>query len=76
MKTTSIDRRALRRRARRVLAVVVAAMLTALVWVGHMVALLGGAADAFLTALLGVPRIAYGCRRFADVVRQTWKEEL
>ncbi|MBN6051321.1 hypothetical protein JYK22_05195, partial [Nonomuraea sp. RK-328] len=76
VRTTYINRRALSRRARRALAAVVAAVLTALIWVGHVLGLLVGAADALVTAHLGVPRIAYGCRRFAEVVRETWQEEL
>ncbi|SEN87052.1 hypothetical protein [Nonomuraea pusilla] len=70
------DRRSLTLQARRLLAVIVAAVLTALVWVGHVLTLFVGAADALVTARLGVPRVAYICGRLAEVVRQTWKEEV
>ncbi|MBB6351857.1 hypothetical protein FHU36_008440 [Nonomuraea muscovyensis] len=72
MITTARNRRAVRR----VLATVVAAVITAVTWLGHVLALLAGAVDALVTALLGVPRMAYGARRFADVIRETWKEDL
>lgn len=48
--------------------------VTGLVFVGHTVVLVLGAADAYVTAVLGTPRISYGCRRLAAVVRTTWKE--
>lgn len=76
MRTVYIDRRGLRRHARDLVATAVAAAITALAMLGHVVVLLLGAADALLTSLIGVPRIAYGSRRFVEVVRETWKEDL
>jgi hypothetical protein len=78
MKTTHIyvDRRGLRRRARRLLADAAIGLVVALAMLGHVLVLLLGAADALATSVLGVPRIAYGSRRFVEVVRETWKEEL
>ncbi|MBB6343766.1 hypothetical protein FHU36_000275 [Nonomuraea muscovyensis] len=71
MITTARNRRAVRR----VLATVVAAVITAVTWLGHVLALLGGAVDALVTALLGLPRVSYSTRRVADVIRETWEEE-
>lgn len=76
MRTVYIDRRGLRRHARDLLAVAVAAFITALAALGHMVVLLAGALDALVTSLIGVPRISYGTRRFVEVVRDTWEDEL
>ena len=43
--------------------------------VGHIVVLVLGAVDAYVTAVLGVPRVGYGVRCLAAVVRDTWKED-
>ena len=76
MKTVYIDRRGLRRHARDLAATALAATITALTMLGHVLVLLLGAADALLTSLIGVPRISYGSRRFVQVVRETWEEDL
>jgi pheromone shutdown protein TraB len=76
VRTVYVDRRALRARARYLLASAVAAAIVALLMLGHLVGLLLGAADAYVTSLLGMPRIAYGTRRFVQVVRETWEDDL
>lgn len=63
----SIDRRAVLR--------VLLVLLLALAILGHAVVLLLGALDALVTALLGVPRLAYGSRRFVELVWRTWEEQ-
>jgi hypothetical protein len=66
----------MRARARYLLASAVAAAIVALLMLGHLVGLLLGAADAYVTSLLGVPRLAYTGRRLAAVVRDTWKGDV
>lgn len=50
-------------------------VLLALALLGHVLVLLLGAADALLSAYLGVPRLSSATRRFVEVVRDTWEEE-
>lgn len=51
-------------------------LMVALIWVGHVVVQCAGAVDAYVAALIGMPRLAYTGRRFATVMRQTRQEEL
>lgn len=39
--------------------------------VGHVIVLLAGALDAYVAALLGLPRLAYSTRRVVEVVNET-----
>lgn len=51
----------------------VAIILFALAWLGHMIALIAGALDALLAALLGLPRTrALGA--IVAVMRDSWKD--
>lgn len=49
-------------------------LAVALMWTGHVIVQLAGAVDAYTAALLGRPRLAYTARRFAAVMRDTWKD--
>lgn len=63
-------------RARTVRALVflaVAPVVVALAWLGHAIAQLAGAADAIVTAALGVPRLAVLARRFLAALVETWE---
>lgn len=43
--------------------------------VGHVIALLAGAADALVTAAIGTRRISYISGQLRDAVRESWKED-
>jgi hypothetical protein len=75
-RVTYIDRRGLRARARQLVNEAIARFMLALAILGHVIVLLAGALDALVTSLVGIPRISYGTRKFVEVVRETWKEEL
>lgn len=70
-----IDRDALLEQARVLAFRAAVGVLLALALLGHTLVLLAGAADALLTAYLGVPRLSSATRRFVEVVRDTWEEE-
>ncbi|MEU6788081.1 hypothetical protein ABZ912_53575 [Nonomuraea angiospora] len=53
----------------------VAYLLAALTLLGHVIVLVAGALDAYATSFVGLPRLAYLVHRFADVVRETAREE-
>ncbi|MBF8187297.1 hypothetical protein ITP53_16470 [Nonomuraea sp. K274] len=76
MKTTYIDRRALLLQARVLTFRAAVGLVLALAIIGHVVVLLLGALDALVTAWVGVPRLSASTRRFVQVVRETWEEEL
>lgn len=76
MRTIYIDRRELRRQARALTFRAAVGTVLALAIAGHVVVLLLGALDAYVTSLIGVPRLSYASRRFVQVVRETWEEEL
>jgi hypothetical protein len=69
--TTASSGRA--RALRQAAGLIAARIVFLLVWVGHVVVQLAGAADAIVTALLGVPRLAVGLRRFRAALRETWE---
>jgi len=72
--TTPTHRRKLLRQARALTYRACVGLLLALAIAGHVIVLLLGALDAFVTAFLGMPRLSYGSRRFVQVVRETWEE--
>ncbi|MFI7228384.1 hypothetical protein ACIBO5_34635 [Nonomuraea angiospora] len=53
----------------------VAYVLAALTLLGHVVVLVAGALDALATSYVGLPRMSYLLHRFAEVVRETAREE-
>lgn len=63
-----------RARAVRLLAGLLAARIVLLLTVlGHVVVQLVGAADAYATAVLGIPRLAVLGRRLQGALRETWE---
>lgn len=64
------------RAVRQLVGTVAARILFLLAWFGHIVVLAGGALDALLTALLGVPRLSFVGRRFTQMARETWEADL
>ena len=73
MVTTEPGARA--RTVRAIAFLIVARIVVAIAAVGHVVVQLAGALDAYITAVLGVPRLAYSVRRFVEVMRKTWKAD-
>ncbi|TMR95599.1 hypothetical protein [Nonomuraea basaltis] len=73
MRTVYMDRRALLRQARYLTFRAAVGVLLALAILGHVLVLLLGAADALLTAFLGVPPLSSSTRRFVEVVKDTWE---
>ncbi|MEV5893169.1 hypothetical protein [Nonomuraea fuscirosea] len=53
----------------------VAYVLAALTLLGHVIVLVIGALDALATSYVGLPRLAYLLHRFAEIVRETAREE-
>lgn len=58
-------------RARYVALLILARIVGGLIGLGHLLVQLVGAADAIVTAVLGIPRLAVLGRRFAAAVRQS-----
>lgn len=56
--------------ARTFLMLAVLHVMRALVAAGHVVVRLAGAADAYLSALLGVPRLGYAVRRLGQALSE------
>ncbi|TDC98495.1 hypothetical protein E1292_35240 [Nonomuraea deserti] len=71
-----IDRRALLQQARTLAFRAAVGLVLILAIFGHVLVLLFGALDALVTAYIGVPRLSRTTRRFVQVVKDTWKEEL
>ncbi|MEV0626024.1 hypothetical protein [Nonomuraea wenchangensis] len=76
MMTDPLDRRALLMLARVLAFRACVGLVLVLAVLGHVVALLLGALDALVSAYIGVPRLSSSTRRFVQVVRETWKEDL
>jgi hypothetical protein len=47
----------------------------AVVFLGHVLALVFGAVDAVVTAWLGVPRLAVTLPRVGEQVRRSWRQQ-
>ncbi|MEV6159444.1 hypothetical protein AB0L53_54840 [Nonomuraea sp. NPDC052129] len=63
-------------RARTVRAIaflIIARIVVTLAAVGHVIVQLAGALDAYVTAVLGVPRLAVLGRRVRAALRETWE---
>lgn len=71
MVTTKPGARA--RTVRAVLFLIVARIVVAVAVAGHVVVQLAGAADAYVTAVLGVPRLAVLGRRVRAALHETWE---
>ncbi|WP_219509300.1 hypothetical protein [Nonomuraea ceibae] len=61
--------------ARVVVMLAVAYVLAALTLLGHVIVLVAGAIDALATSYVGLPRLSCLLHRFAEVVRETAREE-
>lgn len=61
------------RTVRAVLFLIVARVVVAVAWTGHVVVQLAGAADAYITACLGVQRLAVLADRVRAALHETWE---
>jgi hypothetical protein len=62
-----------RRIAHQIAFLILARIVVTLAWLGHAIVQLVGAADAIVTARLGVPRLAVLGRRVRAALREAWE---
>lgn len=61
------------RTVRAIAFLIVARVVVAVAVVGHVIVQLAGAVDAYVTAVLGVPRLAVLGRRLHAALLETWE---